>query len=158
LVDVEVTVYAVSCVVSRVAASPVKRALMVPGIGDPHQKARRGMKNSLFVDQDIEANHVDLVCLTLHKVRRGNPTQVVSRVQVADVFSGRRGDALIHRIIESGILFTEPVIDLIAPALQKIERSIARAAIYDNDFSIAARMGEDAFHQWYQRRGITIDN
>jgi hypothetical protein len=141
-----------------VAASPVKRTLMMPGVGDSQEKARRWMKNPLFVDQDIEADHVDFGYLTLHKVRRGNPTQVVPRVQVEDVFSGSRGNALIHRIEESSILFTEPVVDLIAPALQKIDRCIARASVNNNDFSIAARMGEDAFHQWYQRRGIAIDD
>jgi len=42
-----------------VAASPVKPTLMMPGVGYSQAKARRWMKNPLFVDPDIEADHVD---------------------------------------------------------------------------------------------------
>jgi hypothetical protein len=32
---------------------------MMPGVGYSQAKARRWMKNPLFVDPDIEADHVD---------------------------------------------------------------------------------------------------
>src|SRR5437867_1621830 len=99
----------VSGVVSRVAPPPVERALMVPGVVYPQNKPRRRTKYRLPVDQDIEANDVDFICLTLSQLSRRNKIQVVPSVQMEDILPGSCCDALVHRSVDSRILFAEPV-------------------------------------------------
>lgn len=70
------------------------------------------------------------------------------------IFTMGMGNSLVHGIVDSGIGFRYPEIDLLVMLLQKIRCIIGRRPVDNDKFIIAAGLGNHAFEGGFQSRKI----